>query len=116
MFTMKDASLFKEQLDKGEWVPNTRREWSHETGSAKTYTLTRGNTELWVSNGLFFLKFKTTKLSGGPSVKLPFLMKVYLRYILGVGSFVKECNKAFNKKDKEACYKELFEESSNEIL
>ena len=104
--TVQDAKRILDQINAGEWIPDTRREWSHCPQSGKVYTLKRNEVQLWVSSGLLHLRVEAGV--GDNFIEIPFHLKVYL-WFFGVGDFVASEVKRFNKNDADRDYKYLSE-------
>lgn len=106
--TIKDATRILVQINRGEWKSDARREWDHNPQSGKVYTLNRNGVNLWVANGLLFLRMESRD-GTNRFIEIPFYLKVYL-WFFGVGDFVASETKAFNKIDAEKDYNSLLKD------
>lgn len=104
--TFNDAKRILSQIKKNEWDSDVRREWNHEPQSGKVYQLTRNGVSLWVANGVGFLCLSDTKIIN-KFITIPMHLRLYL-WFGGVGKYVKQEIKVFNKIDAERDYKYLY--------
>ncbi len=105
---IKDATRILVQIRNGEWKSDARREWDHKPQSGKVYCLKRNGVNLWVANGLLFLRIESRD-GTNRFIGIPFYIKVYL-WFFGVGDFVASEIKAFNKLDAQKDYESLLKD------